>query len=412
MNKAYLVRTAPWLALAVLSFAAAEAAAPDAPPARQPPLRLIARTSFNRAEPNASPDTDDCVNDSGDIVDCSTVGPVTYYGHRIVSNPVVWVVFWTGNVDATTQAQIGDFYNAVTNSVLFDWLIEYSTIFDGSSGTNQALGRGVYAGAYTITPTSNTTTSISDGDIEQELKNQFNNGGLPQPDNNSIYMVYFPAGYTIAGGGSTGNSCSAFCAYHSAFDFGGTLDIGGQDVFYGVFPDLGSGGCNGGCGGNTTFENLCSVSTHGLVETATDAEVGEINLDPLDYFVDYAWDSHGPLIGSSAAAGNEVGDMCNGSEGTQFTDQITGLDDGVSYTVQKIYSWNLSDCQLSYDLVNDYRFYLDPTVLVIASPGHDAAGAGHFRDDRREPGRARDHHRLGKPDRNHRVARQDHAQSR
>ncbi len=307
----------------------------------------------------AHPDDADCIDTNGDYVACSTIAPVQYYGFGVVSNPQVWVIFWTSAVDATTQQKIGSFYEAVTNSEIFDWMVEYDT--EGwSPGTNQRIGRGVFAGSYVINPTTTSSKSVSDGDIETELKSQFDNGTLPQPDDNSLYMVYFPAGYTITQSGGDA-SCTKFCAYHDTFTYSG------QDVYYGVFPDLATGGCQNGCmAASTAFDSLCSASTHELIETVTDAEVGLTDISFTYIGPEYAWDSQQPASGQNA--GNEVGDICN-----QMTGQITSVIDGEEYTVQQIWSRSALACGTDFVWTDaDYQFYAGETLVILA-PGTSAS---------------------------------------
>jgi hypothetical protein len=101
----------------------------------------------------------------------------------------------------------------------------------------------------------------------------------------------------------TSTSCVQFCAYHSTFQVrnsAGTI----INVNYGVVPDIGSPGCNGGCGGNTVVNNTDSVASHELVEAATDPAVGLATV-------------FGPPLGWYDQGNNEeIGDLCNGIQGT------------------------------------------------------------------------------------------------
>lgn len=329
--------------IAALLISTAAAAQPEPP--------RIARPVLGRAPVvDSAGSAPYCTDGSNNQVACSDV---FYYTHRVLSNPLVWVIFWTGSVDSATVQQIGGFYQAVTNSEIYDWIIEYDTEFYGSSGSNQRIGRGVYGGAYTIAP-GTSATALGDADIQNELEAQINAGHIPPPDDNTIYMVYFPSGYTITQ--SNGDaSCSKFCAYHGAFLHGS------QDVFYGVFPDLSSGGCQFGCGiQSTVFKNLCSASTHELLEATTDAEVSlqSCTILPPSCSPSLAW--------YAKPYGGEIGDMCN-----QYADTISSVVDGTSYTVQQVYSQNTKLCQTSYSFVNDYRLYANP-ALVVAGPGQTA----------------------------------------
>jgi hypothetical protein len=203
----------------------------------------------------------------------------------------------------------------------------------GSPGTNQLIGRGAYAGTFTITPSpanaGGTTTCsaavttnccpaaanvlagftcITDAQIQTELTAQIVAGTLPAPDENSFYMTYFPPKYFLTDSGG-GYSCrgGGFCGYHSTFK------DAAREFYYGVMPDHGpdSGGCDVGCGptcrsGDTAcaFANLTSTSGHEFEEAITDAEVG-LQTDPTTGWYD---------PGDNAMKQNgEIGDMCNAS---------------------------------------------------------------------------------------------------
>jgi len=258
---------------------------------------------------------------------------LNYYGGRVISNARVVVVFWGPNVNSTVRSQIGGFYSAVTDSPYMDWLSEYNTTItavDGQPGTNQLIGRGSLRSSVTITP-SNTSMFLRDSDIQSEINNQINGGTLPLPDADTLYMVYFPPGIVISL--DSYYSCQQFCAYH------GTFTRGGASVPYGVMPDFGPGsGCDLGCGSNPSmFNNMTSVSSHEMVESITDMEVGLATAlgRPL------AW--YDPVNG-------EIGDICNGIQGS-----IAG------YTVQRQWSNQVNDCIVSRTASNDFSIALNPT---------------------------------------------------
>jgi hypothetical protein len=261
---------------------------------------------------------------------------LNYYGGRVISNVNVVVVFWSPNVNATVRSQIGSFYSAVNNSEYFDWLSEYNTFItgvDGQPGSNQAIGRGTFAQSVTINPGG---TTIPDSTIQTQINNNINSGVLPAPDGNTLYMVYFPPGTTITMGSS--RSCRDFCAYH------GTFRRGSLTVPYGVIPDLG-GACATGCGTSTQFNNTTSVSSHEMIESVTDTDVGlAITIGrPL------AW--YDPSNG-------EIGDVCNQQMGT-----IAG------FTVQKEWSNVSGACIISRSVANDFSISLSPTTQTT-TPGN------------------------------------------
>ena len=224
---------------------------------------------------------------------------VMYYGGQVISKVKVYAVMWGANVDADTQQQIADYYKATVDSTYMDWLTEYNTniaAVDGRQGTNQTIGRGQFMGQITITPT-NTGTDLKDSEVQAEIDAQITAGNLPKPDDNTLFMTYFPPGVSIAFDDGSGASCSSFCAYHEDF-----VSKTHGNVFYGVMPDLG-GACSFGCGfAGSKFDNLTDVSSHELIEAITDPfpTPGSQPAFPQ------AWNT---------TDGQEIGDLCSGNSG-------------------------------------------------------------------------------------------------
>jgi serine protease len=227
---------------------------------------------------------------------------------------------------------------------VWDWLNEYNT-----TSPAQAIGRGSFNTKAQITPSSSRNGStITDANIQAELAAQINSGALPAPDNNAIYMIHFPAGKTITQGGSNSCQSGGFCAYH------GTFKIGSQNVYYGVLPDM-TGGCATGCGGApTTFQNQTSVASHELIEAVTDAEVGLATV-------------LGPPLAWYDNNNGEIGDICNGQQGT-----FVG-NDGITYTMQQEFSNQQSDCitTRSVSTTPDFTVAVTPSSATV-QPGASA----------------------------------------
>ncbi len=316
-----------------------------------------------------------CFDLSGNAVTCnaSTMLKIQYYGGKVIPNAKVYAVFWGPGVNATTQAQIGPFYGGVTNSGWMDWQTEYSTL-GIAGGSNQAIGRGAFARAVTITPaaaghacvknsngvTPTGVTCIWDTDIPTELDAQITAGHLPPPDQHTIYMVHFPSTFVIQSFDRTNiaDSCVQYCAYHGTYTRSGF-----GSVYFAVLPDVGANGCQAGCGVGSTFQNLCSAASHELGEAMTDAEVGLATslAKPLGWY-----------DGGSVSQG-EIGDMCNQSEGS-----IVSLADGLTYTVQNLFSkviWDANPvpttlaCVSTRFAANDYAVFFNPNVASVASGG-------------------------------------------
>ena len=151
---------------------------------------------------------------------------------------------------------------------------------------------------------------------------------LPPPDDNSIYALYFPTGVSITLDGS--KSCSAFGAYHDAI-----IETTRHNVYYLVMPDCGS-----------SFKGVTSVSTHELIEAVTD------NVPTPGSTPDYpqAWND---------SMGNEMGDLCDGTNGTVTTD--FGM-----FTVQAIWDERSKSCKSFSTDANDFNVAVSPNVATVS----------------------------------------------
>jgi hypothetical protein len=229
----------------------------------------------------------------------AAIAGLTYFGGPILTHISVHPVFW--NSATKLQSNINAFYPAVVGS--------------GSSMYTSVLPQyniGTGTSVAGIVDTS-ATRSIKDSAIQSRLTTLINQGRLPAPNANTYYPVHFPSGMTISLGSS--RSCVQFCAYHSTFV------LNGVNVNYGVIPDIGQSGCNGGCGGSTVTNNTNSVASHELVEATTDPAVGLATV-------------FGPPLGWYDQPDNqEIGDLCNAQQGT-----------AAGFTVQKEWSNSAGAC--------------------------------------------------------------------
>ena len=249
-------------------------------------------------------------------------GTLQYFGGPVLSNvKVVQVLYGSGtylsNISGTSSPTLADFYTGVTSSAYFDWLTEYNT-------PTQTIGHGSFVSRVQITPAkSRNRTTISDTQIQAEINAQINAGALPAPDANTLYMVNFPKGKHISLSGTPSCQAGGFCAYH------GTFVRNSSDVFYGVLPDMSAGsGCDVGCGGSTQFNNQTSVASHELIEAVTDAAVGLATVFGP------------PLAWYDEVDNGEIGDLCNGIQGTVATSTGT-------FTVQKEFDNATRSCIVS-----------------------------------------------------------------
>ena len=341
--------------IAVLAACLCSAAADAAPRVNVDRVRPRFRTQAAASGPSCATDSTNC--------------KLTYYGGHVIPNAKIYRVDWTAAADTSTTANISDFLQKVSNSAYLDWLAEYDTNvndFAGNPGTGQLIGRGVYAGLATITPTVNTTSTLDDADIVDELKSQIAVGALPAPDDDTIYMTFFPPGTSITQGGSQSCISGGFCAYHGAFT------LGGKSVYYAVMPDQGTGsGCDLGCG------SLTATTGHELTEAITDAEVSLASQDapPLGWYADLPNNT-----------GGEIADICDGAP----TGTISG------YTVQALLSNHAADDRHRQRLRRHPHRATgllggDQQLAGRAEPGVGRGG----RRQRGDPDRHRHHRRHG-----------------
>jgi MYXO-CTERM domain-containing protein len=304
-----------------------------------------------------------------------------YFGGPVLSNVKVIAVFWDGTVSPEIVTGIPDFYRVLTNSEWMQVLAEYSTTVPveagsqaGKAGTDQVIGRGTFAGSYTLPSLSKAYSAcagadagvcITSEDIPVELDWQVSQGHLPAPDSNTLYMLHLPASVTVTDPtNGNGVSCRDYCSYHDS------STIGTQTYVFAVLPDYGANGCETGCGQGTPFQNTCSGASHEVAESITDPDVGLAPANVNDYPL--AW------YDSETQDQGEIGDVCNNHNDTLGADGLTGcaLADAGCYAVQQVFSrvvWNAGGASnpdtpacvaAPYDETS-YSLALDPNTLTI-----------------------------------------------
>ena len=253
-----------------------------------------------------------------------------YGGGPLIQHVKVVTVFYSpvSNYGVSMlDTQLATWYAGVTASAHFDMLSEYNV-------TNYKISRGTYLMSFIDTNANPSTTKTLDP--ETYLKGLLSASKLPKPDDDTIYMMYFPSHVdpTLQGSPSC-ISGGGFCAYHNSY-----TDGTGQLVRYGVMPDTTAGSCAGGCG-PAGFNGVCDVSSHELVEAVTDP------------------DNNSAWVDQSQQCG-EIGDICAGSA------TETGIIPGTNFTVQKEWSNKLGMCAVNNPniVVNDFTLGAPNTVTI------------------------------------------------
>ncbi|HEX8954250.1 MAG TPA: hypothetical protein VF945_20490, partial [Polyangia bacterium] len=107
------------------------------------------------------------------------------------------------------KAMLEDFYKAILQSAYFDWLVEYNV-------TSYKIGRGSFVTSFEDTNANPAT--VQTVNPETYLKGLLAANKLPPPDDDTIYMMYFPSGVDPSDG--SGASCISngnYCAYHNSY---------------------------------------------------------------------------------------------------------------------------------------------------------------------------------------------------
>jgi hypothetical protein len=236
---------------------------------------------------------------------------MNYYGGSVFSNVKVETVMWNKDVLQNTQDNIPLFTAALVDSSYVDQLTEFNTkgatAINGHKSTKQVIHRGIYLGQAVLNP-RNTSTVLTDDDVQAELKYQIKNGALPPHDYNTLYMIYFPSNITILLDGQA--SCVVFGAYHFATNDARRAKK--SNIFYSVEPECDSG-----------YDYLTFAASHEFAEAMTD------NVPTPGVIPDYpqAWND---------STGYEIGDKCSTSGTLTST--------AGSWEVTQVYLNSLHDC--------------------------------------------------------------------
>jgi hypothetical protein len=236
------------------------------------------------------------------------------------------------------KAMLEDFYKAVLQSPHMDWLTEYN-------GTSYKISRGSFVTSFEDTNANPTT--VKQVNPETYLKSLLAvSGKLPPPDDDTLYVMYFPSGVDPTDG--NGSSCivpsGQFCAYHYSY-----TTTAGQNVRYAVMPDMEAGSCSQGCG-PPGFASFTDVSSHELIEAITDP-------DGTGWYDDAVPSNNTNNCG-------EIGDIC-AVGGTQETATVNG------FIVQKEWS-NKNKACIGIDpnaVVNDFTITVDPASVSVPRGG-------------------------------------------
>jgi len=223
-------------------------------------------------------------------------------GGPVTTAPKIVPIFFQGPTDDPFEPQVEEFLKELASG-------------DYSFWAEATAEYGV--GALTIEPTVVSTDTAPGGDSAMQAylatMTDGTHAGWPQADANTIFAVYLPQGLVFT---DPQGQCTSWGGYHDE-----TTNTNGDPRVYAILPR---------CGGDI-LDNLTVVTSHELVEAAT---------DPLPFsnpaFVD-ADDAH---FIWGMTPGGELGDMCEYVQ--EASARIVGL-----YMVQR--SWSNASAAAGHD---------------------------------------------------------------
>jgi len=198
-------------------------------------------------------------------------------------------------------------------------------------------------------------SSLSDDQIQQLIQAEVMAGVFPQPTDDTIYVIYFPASTIINSLG--GISCMQFEGYHGAAGSVPTAD--GTPAAYAVIPR-----CPQFAAGDVGLEELTTeTASHEIAEASSDPQT---DTDPAYYlFTNDAWVFYGQ------GSGGEIGDLCAGIDVSAYSAN--------GFTVQRIWSNSAAaashdPCEPTDDLMQIYYNAAVETQTIVDSMGQKSDG--------------------------------------
>jgi hypothetical protein len=212
-------------------------------------------------------------------------------GGSVMAAPKIVTVTFAGNPDVTALQTFDDTFAEGT-----PW---WKAV---TAGYN--IGPATAGGHYVLPDTvSNTSLDDDQGQVGLLVTTAIGSGALPQPDANTVFVLFFPSTTTLTVQG--GQGCSSFGAYHNTVDL--PTEAGMLQLVYAVIANCPAQG--------STDQSMASTTddvSHELIEAATDPGVGVGNITWYGY--NNAWFRLPTAPGSAPMPGQgEVADVCQSS---------------------------------------------------------------------------------------------------
>ncbi len=191
---------------------------------------------------------------------------VTYNGGDIIPNVNAQAVYlgsqWASNSSLQTQeTQIDQFLSTIVDSSYMNML----------TNAGYGVGLGTASKGAVDNLTLNTTTGITDAQIQSDLQALITSGAVQAPTSGQLYIVYVQPGVVIHLGSDASNT--TFLGYHGAF--AGTNASGqAADIHYAVISYPGAPNFTAASQGfSSNLNEMTVVTSHELTEAITDPNV-------------------------------------------------------------------------------------------------------------------------------------------
>ena len=254
---------------------------------------------------------------------------IDYLGGHLLTSAKIVTVSFQGD-DTNLIGRLTELDDTITSTSW--WTASTSEYCELPSGP--CIGPGSGGGHVVLNETAAANYVDTDtgkgSSIVQFIQDHITSGAFPIPDDQTIYVIYWPSGTNISF--DSDKSCSSFGAYHYSATFS-LPDGGTQEASYAIEPR-----CNYGEG------FLTQAATHELLEAATDARPGKqrgwVMEDlSLQYY------------------GDEVGDLCDHPWGSVYDVMSVQVPDGgAPFNVQR--GWSNKSALAGHD----------PCVIPPATP--------------------------------------------
>jgi len=187
------------------------------------------------------------------------------------------VLFYGGNVLPAVETQavyLGNGWNSQADKKPMDAFltdITNSSYMDALKTAGYGVGRGTSSAGVTDNTVIANNATIQDNWIQSKLQSDISTGLVKAPDANRLYVVYVQPNVAVNLGRGQGTTTQGVLGYHGAF---GGRDATGKamTIRYAVIAYPGGTVCNSSTG-DSTKDQLTSVSSHELAEAVTDPDV-------------------------------------------------------------------------------------------------------------------------------------------